>query len=101
MATHTTLSSRTGLPRPKRKAPLHEGRADLRVLAEALRSARLAQGLTQAALAALAGTGLRFIVELEQGKPTVRQGKCLDVVATLGLRLALSGPSAATGRGAS
>jgi predicted transcriptional regulator len=36
--------------------------------------ARKALGLTQADLALAAGVGLRFVVELEAGKPTVRLG---------------------------
>jgi hypothetical protein len=41
-------------------------------------------------LALAAGTGERFIVELEAGKPTARLGKALAVVAVLGLKLQLA-----------
>ena len=34
-----------------------------------VRQARLAQGLRQDQLAAAAGVGLRFLIELERGKP--------------------------------
>ena len=53
----------------------------------AIRNARKAHGLTQAELAGLAGTGVRFVSELERGKPGVELGKLLDVLAVLGLRM--------------
>lgn len=43
--------------------------------------------MTQTELAGLAGTGLRFLSELENGKRTVALGKTLDVLAALGMRL--------------
>lgn len=52
---------------------------------------RKAMGLTQADLALSSGTGIRFISDLENGKPTCQIGKTLTVLKTLGLRLALSG----------
>jgi hypothetical protein len=33
------------------------------------------------------GTGLRFIIELEKGKPTCQLGKALGILQALGLRL--------------
>lgn len=60
-------------------------------LGQAVRHARKASGLTQAGLAGLAGTGPRFIGDLERGKPGVEFGKVLDVLAVLGLRLLLAG----------
>lgn len=59
---------------------------------------RKALGLTQAELALTSGTGLRFISDLENGKPTCQLGKTLDVLKTLGLRLALSGAADPTRR---
>jgi len=43
--------------------------------------------LTQAQLAGLSGTGLRFISELERGKPSISLHKLLPVLAVLGLQL--------------
>lgn len=57
----------------------------------AVRAARKAHGLAQAELAGLAGTGPRFVSELERGKPSAEMGKVLDVLAVLGLRLVLEG----------
>lgn len=56
-------------------------------IGSAVRQARLAQGLRQDQLAAAAGVGLRFLVELERGKPTVRLDKVLAVLSALGCRL--------------
>ena len=41
-------------------------------LGDALRAARKQLGLTQPELALAAGVGVRFIVDLEAGKPTLR-----------------------------
>jgi predicted transcriptional regulator len=46
-------------------------------------------GLTQADLALAAGVGLRFVVELGAGKPTVRLGLVLRVDDALGVSLQL------------
>ncbi len=55
-------------------------------LATAVRTARIRHAMTQADLAGLSGTGLRFIGELERGKPTVALNKVLAVLAVLGLK---------------
>lgn len=48
---------------------------------------RKALGLTQHQLATRCGVGLRFIVELESGKPTCQLGKSLTVAQEVGLLL--------------
>jgi HTH-type transcriptional regulator / antitoxin HipB len=48
--------------------------------------------ITQKDLALTSGTGLRFIIELEQGKPTCQLGKVLTVLQTLGITVHLTGP---------
>jgi DNA-binding XRE family transcriptional regulator len=48
--------------------------------------------MTQRELALVAGTGERFVVDLESGKPTAQLGRALAVLATLGLRLDLVDP---------
>lgn len=58
-------------------------------LGEAVRQARKAQGLRQADLALVAGTGRRFIGDLEQGKPTAQLGQVLRVTEALGLTMNL------------
>ena len=66
-------------------------------LGRALRAARKQLGLTQPQLALAAGVGVRFIVELEAGKPTLRLENVLRVIDALGGEVELSGlPSSAT-----
>ena len=52
---------------------------------EVVRSARKSLGVTQRQLAMTAGTGLRFVIDLEKGKPTCQLGKTLAVLNTLGV----------------
>lgn len=60
---------------------------DTKTLGEAIRAARKRLKVTQKDLALASGTGLRFIIELEQGKPSCHLGKALGVLQVLGLRL--------------
>lgn len=60
-------------------------------LGDALRAARKQLGLTQPQLALAAGVGVRFIVELEAGKPTVRLENVLRVIDALGGEVQLTG----------
>ena len=61
-------------------------------IGEIIRTERKAQGLRQDELAAASGVGLRFIVELERGKPTVQLGKVLAVLDALGCTLSIGRP---------
>jgi len=47
--------------------------------------------MTQTELASLSGTGLRFVSELERGKPNVALNKVVAVLSALGLRLDVRG----------
>ena len=58
-----------------------------------VRSTRKAAGLRQDELAGAAGVGLRFIVDLESGKPTAQIGKVLQVLDTLGCTLEIKLPA--------
>ena len=53
-------------------------------LGQIARIERKAQGLRQDELAAASGVGVRFIVDLEAGKPTLQLEKALLVLLTLG-----------------
>lgn len=65
-------------------------------LGDALRAARKQLGLTQPQLAMAAGVGVRFIVDLEAGKATLRLANVLRVIDALGGALQLIGlPSSA------
>lgn len=67
-----------------------------RQLGDALRAARKQLGLTQPQLALAAGVGVRFVVDLEAGKPTVRLEQVLRVIDALGGEIQLAGlPSVA------
>jgi y4mF family transcriptional regulator len=66
-------------------------------LGQALRVARKQLGLTQPQLALVAGVGVRFIVDLEAGKPTVRLASVMRVIHALGGVIQLDGlPSKVT-----
>lgn len=56
-------------------------------LGQEIRAARKRLKVTQKDLALASGTGLRFIIELEQGKPTCHLGKALGILQALGLCL--------------
>ncbi|NLG31589.1 MAG: helix-turn-helix transcriptional regulator [Acholeplasmataceae bacterium] len=52
-----------------------------------VRNKRKELGITQAYLAAVANTGVRFISDLENGKPTVELEKTLHVLRVLNIKL--------------
>ena len=54
--------------------------------------------VTQKDLAMTCGTGLRFIIDLEKGKPTCQIGKTLQVLQALGLKFQIASPGADTGK---
>ena len=56
-------------------------------LNEEIKKLRKKAGLTQIEFAKRAGLGLRFIRELEQGKPTIRMDKLNQVLEFLGYHL--------------
>lgn len=68
---------------PDRENPIHS----VRDLGATIRTARKQAGLEQKDAAGLAGVGLRFLSDLERGKPTVRMDKVLQVLDVLGLEL--------------
>jgi HTH-type transcriptional regulator / antitoxin HipB len=54
-------------------------------LGKQIKAKRTLLKVTQKELALAAGTGLRFIIDLERGKATCRVGKVFDVLQALGL----------------
>lgn len=58
-----------------------------------IKSTRNAQNLRQDELAGAAGVGVRFIVDLEAGKPTAQIGKALQVLQALGCTFDISPPT--------
>jgi HTH-type transcriptional regulator / antitoxin HipB len=67
-------------------------------IGEFARSTRKAMGVTRQQLAMTSGTGLRFIIEMEPGKPVCQIGKVLTVLETLGIIIELI-PTAGNGDG--
>jgi HTH-type transcriptional regulator/antitoxin HipB len=61
-------------------------------LGAALRRARRARGLRQEDVALAARVGIRFVSELERGKPTARLAEALRVAEALGGHLILEDP---------
>ena len=60
---------------------------DISAIGAKIRSIRKAQGISQETLAGLAGTGQRYISELERGKETARIREMLKVLEALGAGL--------------
>lgn len=54
---------------------------------EVIRSARKRADTDQISAAGLAGVGVRFLGDLERGKPTIRLGLVLQVLHRLGLEV--------------
>lgn len=62
------------------------------IIGTLIRNTRKSLGLTQKDLAMTSGTGLRFIIDLEKGKPTCQLEKTLTVLQTLGIQIDLIPP---------
>lgn len=62
------------------------------IIGELVRSTRKSMGVTQKDLAMTSGTGMRFIIDLEKGKPTCQIGKALTVLHTLGIKIEFIAP---------
>lgn len=65
---------------------------DVKSLGKLIKETRKEQQLTQADLAVSAQVGVRFIVDLENGKETAQIGKVLKVCQMLGLKLDIEKP---------
>jgi y4mF family transcriptional regulator len=63
------------------------------LIGQLIRNTRKGMGVTQGNLALTSGTGLRFIIDLEKGKPTCQLGKALAVLNTLGIKMEMTPPS--------
>ena len=60
-------------------------------LGQLIRDRRRELGLTQTEVAEIANTNLRFVSELERGKPTARLENVMRVLSTLGIELEARG----------
>lgn len=79
------------MPKSSRAGTENGSHSEIQAIALAVRSARQHHQMTQAQLAGLSGTGLRFISELERGKPTLALNKVVAVLSALGMGLEVSG----------
>ncbi len=66
-------------------------------IGKVVRQTRKVLGVTQKNLALTSGTGLRFIIDLEKGKPTCQLEKVLVVLHTLGISVRMTGPKGLQG----
>ena len=66
---------------------MNAGALSSKKIGEIVRRRRLANRLTQRQLGELAGVGLRFVSELERGKPTLRMDAANRVLTVFGLML--------------
>ena len=57
-----------------------------------VRTTRKSQKLRQDQLAGVAGVGVRFVVDLEAGKPTAQIGKALLILEVLGCKVVITPP---------
>ena len=74
--------------------PKRERKMTAKQIGKLIRDTRKIQGLRQDELAAAAGVGLRFLVELEAGKETAQLGKTLSVLSALGCAIDIKPPDA-------
>lgn len=61
-------------------------------LAEIVRNTRKVQHATQVQISQLSNVGVRFVRDLEDGKPTLQLNKVMRVLETLGIAVILSPP---------
>ena len=64
-----------------------------KTIGQLIKQTRKRLGITQKDLAFASNTGLRFIIELEQGKPTCQLEKTLTVLQTLGIKITFNLPA--------
>lgn len=69
---------------------LEQLKSDVGEIAWTVREHRRQLGYTQQQLAERVGVGLRFLRELERGKPTLRMDRVEQVLAYFGLKLGVA-----------
>lgn len=62
-------------------------KCDAEAIGQIVKTTRKKLGVTQRNLALTSGVGLRFIIDLEHGKPSCQLEKALLVLSTLGLEV--------------
>jgi DNA-binding XRE family transcriptional regulator len=71
--------------KPDTPEPELPGVDDARHFGELVRAQRKAQGLRQEDVASATGVGRRYVVDMENGKPTLRIGPALMIARFLGI----------------
>ena len=67
-----------------------EAKMTAQKLGQEIKAQRKKLGMNQSELAMVSGTGVRFISDLENGKPSCELGKTLSVLTNLGLEIQLT-----------
>lgn len=67
--------------------------SDMEKIAEIVRSERKRQKISQTVLAQVSNVGLRFVGDIERGKPSVQFDKLLSVLTSLGIAVKLDLPT--------
>lgn len=67
-------------------------RYDTQQIGQLVRQTRKSLHLSQEDLALTSGTGVRFIIDLEKGKPSCEFNKALRVIQNLGITVSLTPP---------
>ena len=67
--------------------------SDAKSLGTFIRERRKQNGMTQRDLSKIAGTGLRFIIDVEKGKTTSQIGKILGLIESLGANFSITVPT--------
>lgn len=70
-----------------KNAPLRREVRGVPALGATIRELRKQSGFTLAEAAGVCGVGVRFLLELEHGKPTASLGKTLQVLDRMGLEV--------------
>ncbi len=85
----STLSSRSGMSTLPATEPVVRVTSSAEI-GKLVRAARLANGLDQVTAAGLAGVGVRFLGDLERGRPNLRIALVLQVLERLGISVWLA-----------
>lgn len=70
----------------------HTEQTSVEKIGNLVKNERKRQGVTQLQLAGMAGTGIRLISDIENGKGTIQVQKLLKVLHTLGLGVFIFNP---------
>jgi len=64
----------------------------IKEVAELVRQTRKAQKISQTVLSQASNVGLRFVGDIERGKPTIQFDKLMKVLSSLGIAVTMKAP---------